>query len=362
MTHSYSWADVLGSLSAGTDLTEEQCRQAMSEIVEGRATSAQIAAFVMGLRVKGETASEVAGLVDAMLDHAEPLAVERPALDVVGTGGDLADTVNISTISAIVAAAAGAVVVKHGNRAASSACGSADVLEALGVRVDLPAADVSRCIAELDIGFCFAPVFHPAMRHAGPTRRELGIPTVFNILGPLSNPARPAASLIGAADQRLAPVMAEVFARRGLVALIVRGQDGLDEVTVGGDTDVWDVTDSSQGVRGFSLSPSGVGLSVRDPEHLIGADAAFNASVATAVLSGKGEGQLASVRDAVILNTAAALVAYDAATGERRYGATTDSVSTRVAAAVPAAWEAIASGAAAEKLTAWAELSRSLAG
>lgn len=362
MTEVFSWAAILGSLSAREDLSEGQCRASMSEIVEGRAAPSQIAAFAMGLRVKGETAAEVAGLVDAMLAHAEPLAIERPALDVVGTGGDLADTVNISTISAVVAAAAGAVVVKHGNRAASSACGSADVLEALGVRIDLPPVAVARCVAELDIGFCFAPVFHPALRFAGPTRRELGIPTVFNILGPLSNPARPAASLVGAADARLAPVMAEVFARRGLTALVVRGQDGLDEVTVSGDTDAWDVTASTLGVRGFRLSPAALGLPTHDPANLTGADAEFNARVATAVLSGATEGALGSVHDAIVMNTAAALVTYDAATGAGRFGATDHSLVSRVAAAIPVAQDAIDSGAAAAKLRAWAELSQELSG
>lgn len=184
MSLAFPWPDLLARLVAGDDLDAETCRAAMSEIVEGRATSAQIAALVVGLRAKGETSVEVSGLVAAMLDHAVPLTIDGPALDVVGTGGDQANTVNISTIAAIVAAAAGAVVVKHGNRAASSACGSADVLEAFGVRIDLAAEGVRECIEAAGIGFCFAPVFHPAMRFAGPTRKELGIPTVFNILGP----------------------------------------------------------------------------------------------------------------------------------------------------------------------------------
>jgi anthranilate phosphoribosyltransferase len=197
MTGGFNWGDTLGALLDGGSLTEQQCRAAMAQIVAGDATPAQIAGFVVALRAKGETAPEVIGLVEAMLDVAVPLPYSGPALDIVGTGGDRSHSVNISTLSAIVAAGAGAVVIKHGNRAASSRCGSADVLEELGVRIDLDPDGVLACVDRAGIGFCFAPVFHPAMRFAGPPRRELGIPTVFNILGPLANPAQPSASLVG---------------------------------------------------------------------------------------------------------------------------------------------------------------------
>lgn len=358
MSATFDWRPVLAALVAGEDLDAETCRAAMSEIVEGRATSAQIAALVVGLRAKGETAAEVSGFVTAMLEHAGPVSIEGPALDVVGTGGDQANTVNISTIAAIVAAAAGATVVKHGNRAASSACGSADVLEAFGVQIDLPGDGVRECVEAVGIGFCFAPVFHPAMRFAGPTRKELGIPTVFNILGPLSNPARPAASMLGVADRRLAPVMAEVFARRGLSALVVRGEDGLDEVTVGTTSEVWDVTSAAEGVRGFSVSPVALGLPTYDPADLHGGDARHNADIARRVLAGDSEGPLAAVRAAVAMNAAAAMVAWDAACGTARFGTVSLGAEARIAAALPAVVEVLDSGAASRKLDAWVERSQ----
>jgi anthranilate phosphoribosyltransferase len=357
----FDWPDLFARLLAGEDLAAEVCRAAMSEIVEDRATSAQIAALVVGLRAKGETPDEVAGLVTAMLDHAVPLRIDGPALDVVGTGGDQANTVNISTISAIVAAAAGAVVVKHGNRAASSACGSADVLEELGVRIELGADGVRECVEAIGIGFCFAPVFHPAMRFAGPTRRELGVPTVFNILGPLSNPARPAATMLGVADRRLAPVMAEVFAGRGLAALVVRGEDGLDEFTVGTSSEVWDVTSPAEGVRGFLVTPAALGLASHDPSDLSGGDARHNAESARRVLAGESQGPLSAVRTAVLLNAAAALAVWDAACGTARFGGVELSAEARIAAALPTAVEAIDSGAAIRKLDAWVQRSQSAA-
>ena len=239
---SNAWPDLIAALIAGSDLSASETSWAMGQMMQGEATPAQIAAFVVALSAKGETADEVSGFVEQMLEHAVPLEVAGPTLDVVGTGGDRAHTVNISTMSALVAAAAGARVVKHGNRAASSQSGSADVLEELGVVIDLPADGVIKCIDMIGIGFCFAPVFHPAMRYAGGPRREIGVPTVFNILGPLANPARPTAQLVGCANLRLAPVMAYVLSDHGTNALVVRGIDGIDEVTVFDDTEVWDVT------------------------------------------------------------------------------------------------------------------------
>jgi anthranilate phosphoribosyltransferase len=210
-----TWPDLLTALLAGTDLTRDQATWAMDQIMSGDATTAQVAGLVVALRAKGESADEVAGLVDAMLAHAVRVPLTVPALDVVGTGGDRAHTVNISTMAALVAAAAGAPVVKHGNRAASSQTGTADVLERLGVPLSLPPDAVLACVADAGIGFCFAAAYHPAMRHAAAPRRELGVPTVFNVLGPLANPAQPAAALIGCADARLAPVLAAVLAARG---------------------------------------------------------------------------------------------------------------------------------------------------
>lgn len=355
MTDVFNWSGVLTSLINGESLEAQTCRAAMGRIVAGEATPAQIAGFVVALRAKGETPEEVDGLVEAMLAVAVPLEYAGPALDIVGTGGDRSNSVNISTISAIVAAGAGATVIKHGNRAASSACGSADVLTELGVKVDMGPEGVLSCVEEANIGFCFAPVFHPAMRHAGPPRRELGIATVFNILGPLANPAQPSASLVGSADARMAPLIARVFAGRGLRAMVVRGTDGLDEVTVESATDVWDVT--GVGVRGDSVDPIGAGLRTQDAALLAGGDAAYNAKVARDVLDGADEGSMGAVRTAVLLNTGLALVAWDAATGEGRYGPVSDSATERLARAVPVAAESIDSGRARDVLDRWVGLS-----
>jgi anthranilate phosphoribosyltransferase len=264
------------------------------------------------------------------------------AVDVVGTGGDQAQTVNISSMAAVVVAAAGVAVVKHGNRAASSASGAADVLEALGVAIDLPPEGVAACVAEVGIGFCFAPVFHPAMRHAGPVRAQLGVPTAMNLLGPLSNPAQPAAGLVGCADARLAPVIADVFATRGTSALVVRGDDGLDELTTTTTSTVRVVGDGE--VRTVSLDPAAFGIAPATREDLRGGDAAVNAEVFRALLGGAR----GPVRDAVLLNAAGAVVAFD--------GPHADPL-----AAFPAALERVAaavdSGAAAALLDRWAEFS-----
>ena len=228
---SHSWPEVLSALVAHQDLSTDQATWAMGEILAGEATPSQIAGFAVALRSKGETIDELEGLVDAMYAHATPLHVPGRVLDIVGTGGDRSMSVNISTMAAIVAAGAGVPVVKHGNRSASSKAGSADVLEALGVRLDLPPEEVARVGREVGITFCFAPAFHPALRHAAVPRRELGIGTTFNFLGPLAHPAKPQAQAIGCADARMAPLMAGVFARRGVDAWVFRGDDGLDELT-----------------------------------------------------------------------------------------------------------------------------------
>ncbi len=241
MTASHSWPEVLSSLIAGQDLAAGQASWAMGEILAGEATPAQIAGFAVALRAKGETIDELEGLVAAMYEHATPIVVSGRVLDVVGTGGDRSMSVNISTMAAIVAAGAGAPVVKHGNRSASSKAGSADVLEALGIRLDLPAQAVARVGEEVGITFCFAAAFHPALRHAAVARRELGVATTFNVLGPLAHPARPEAQAIGCADARMAPLMAGVFARRGVDAWVFRGDDGLDELTTTTTSQVWAV-------------------------------------------------------------------------------------------------------------------------
>jgi anthranilate phosphoribosyltransferase len=328
-------------------------------VMSGDATPVQLAGFLVALRAKGETAAEVAGLVSAMLDHAAPV----PQVSTVGptpagsvTGGDRSNTVNISTMAAVVVAAAGAPVVKHGNRAASSAAGSADVLEALGVAVDLPPSAVGDCLGEAGIVFCFAPLFHPGMRHAAVARRELGVGTVFNVLGPLANPARPEAQVVGCADPRLAPVMAQALLDRGTRAIVVRGQDGLDELSTHAPTRVWDATGAS--VVETLVDAVDLGIARSAAGALGGQDAAYNAAVARAVLGGERSATLDPVRDAVVLGAAAALVAHDVARGI----VSTASIGDRLAAALPRAVQAIDDGASADVLARWITVSTRLAG
>ena len=345
---SLSWPSVLGRLVDGIELPSADAAWAMDEIMAGAATAAQIAAFGVAMRTKGETPGEVAGLAGAMLARARLVEVEDDAVDVVGTGGDRSNTVNISTMAALVVAAAGVPVVKHGNRAASSKSGTADVLEALGVAIGLGPDGVTRCVAELGIGFCYAPVFHPALRHAAGPRREIGIPTVFNVLGPLTNPGRPRAGLIGCAYERLAPVMAEVFAGRGSSVLVVRGDDGLDEITTTSTTTVRVVTAGA--VRTEVLDPGDLGIARASIEELRGGDATRNAAVVRALF----DGQRGPVRDAVLLNAAGALAAHT--------GLAEISLVDAVAAQLARAGAAIDSGAAAGLLGRWAQRSTQLAG
>lgn len=309
-TRSRSWPALLGQLITGTDLDAPDTTWAMNQVMSGAATQAQIAAFVVALRAKGETSAEIAGLAEGMLLHTCRVHIPQRTVDVVGTGGDQARTVNISTMAALVTAAAGAPVVKHGNRAASSQCGAADVLEALGVVIDLGPGQVARCVAEAGIGFCFAPLFHPAMRHAAAVRSEIGIPTAFNFLGPLTNPAQPDAALVGCADLRMAPVMAQVLAERGVSALVVRGDDGLDEITTTTTTSVWVVDHAT--VRRDQLDPAALGVPVACREDLRGGDAASNAHAVRRLLAGDP----GPVRDAVLLNAGAALAAHRGSTGD----------------------------------------------
>ena len=308
MSDPFAWPAVLGPLLRREDLSEGQAGAAMGSVLAGEATSAQIAAFATGLRIKGETATEVTGLVRAMLAAAAPLQVPGPLLDTCGTGGDRAGTFNVSTLTALVAVGAGQRVVKHGNRAMSGRCGSADLLEGLGVAITLPPEGVAATVADVGIGFCFAPVFHPAMRHAAGTRRELGVPTVFNFLGPLTNPARAAHQALGVADPRMAPIMAEVLRRTGIHhALVFYGHDGLDELTTTTTSTLLDV--SADGVRELVVDPVELGLATAELVELLGGDVDRNVAIAKEVLDGQG----GPARDMVLLNTAAALVAADAA-------------------------------------------------
>ncbi len=308
------WREILGALTTRNDLESATAKAAMSEILAGNATPAQIAGFMIALRMKGETTEELGGLVAAMLDVAATVELDDAAntIDVVGTGGDGAHTINVSTIAAFVVAGAGVKVCKHGNRAASSSCGTADVLEALGVVIDLGPHEVARCVDEAGMGFCFAPRFHPAFRHAGPPRRELGVPTSFNVLGPLTNPGRVQRHLIGLADASMAERILGVLAHRGSHrAMIVHGDDGLDEITTTTTTSVTELRDGS--ISNWSIDPRELGIAPVAPEVLRGSDAASNATAVRTVL----DGTRGAHRDVVTLNAAAALmVAERAATIE----------------------------------------------
>ncbi len=307
-----AWPGVLRHLLDGRDLDAATCRSALERILVGEATPAQVAAFVVALRAKGEVADEVVGLVDAMLDAAAPLVLEDPdgTVDVVGTGGSSAlggRAFNVSTMASVVAAAAGATLCKHGNRAASSTSGSTDLLEALGVEVDLDGAGVVACVREAGVGFAFARMVHPAMRHVAPVRAELGIPTVFNVLGPLSHPGRVRRQVLGVADLRLVDLIADVVAARGAIhTWVVRGEDGLDELTTTTATTVVRIRDGEV-VERSSVTPESVGLRRATLDQLAVGDPAANARAAGEVLAGEP----GPIRDTVLLNAGAALVVAD---------------------------------------------------
>lgn len=303
------WAGIFRRLTGGDSLTADAANAAMTEILNGDATPAQIAGFVIALRTRGETSEELVGLLSAMRAAAETVPVDVAGLgliDTCGTGGDNSGSINVSTAAALVAVGAGARVCKHGNRSASSQCGSADVLEALGAVIDLGPEGVARCVTETGFGFCLAPRFHPAMRHAGPARRELAVATVFNFLGPLANPAGVKRQLVGVSDRAMAETMLEVLAATGSErAMIVHGQDGLDELSTTGPTDVWELRDGD--LHRHTVDPSDLGLAPASAEDLVGGDAAVNADFLRRVL----DGQPGAHRDIVILNAAAALVVAD---------------------------------------------------
>ncbi|WP_449372908.1 anthranilate phosphoribosyltransferase [Arthrobacter psychrolactophilus] len=338
-----TWPNLIAALIAGRNLSQDDTAWAMNTIMAGNASDVQIAGFLVALRAKGETVAEVTGLVEAMLDNARPLPVDKDALDIVGTGGDRLNTVNISTMAALVCAGAGVTVVKHGNRASSSAAGSADVLESLGVRLDMPVELVAQAASEVGITFCFANLFHPSMRYAAVARREIGVPTAFNFLGPLTNPAHVVASAIGVADATMAPLIAGVLAARGVRALVFRGSDGLDELTTTGTSTIWEVRDNV--VTESHFDPLDLGIARATIEDLRGKNADFNADVVRRIL----DGERSPVRDAVLLNAAAGLVAYD----ESASGTLLE----RMKFALARAEASIDGGAAAHALTSWVELS-----
>ena len=348
MPSDLSWPTLLGALLDGKDLAVNEAAWAMREVMNGAASSAQLAGFLVALRAKGETVDEVLGFRDAILANALPLAVDPMALDIVGTGGDRFGTVNISTMASVVAAAAGVPVIKHGNRAASSASGSSDVLAALGLNLDLDPQAVARVFGEAGITFAFAALFHPGFRHAAQTRRDLGIPTVFNFLGPLVNPARCQANAVGVANLATVPLVVGVLRTRGASGLVFRGEDGLDELTTTGHSHIWEISGGS--VTEHDLDPVKLGIPRAEMADLRGGDAAQNAGVMRAILAG----QTGAVRDIVLLNCAAGLVAFDLAQDAAQLQ---QGIFDRFKAKIAVAAEAIDSGAATLKLNEWVEAS-----
>lgn len=346
MARTQTWPNILASLVEGDDLSISDAEWAMRSVVAGEATSAQIAGLLVALRIKGETVDEIVGFRDAALAAALPLPVTPDVLDIVGTGGDPYGAVlNISSVASIIAAAAGVPVVKHGNRGASSASGASDVLTALGLNLQVTPERVAAILDEVGITFAFAAVFHPGFRHAGPTRSELGISTLFNILGPLCNPARPNASAVGVASLERVPLMVGVFQSRGATALVYRGDDGIDKLTTTGHSHIWEVS------RGFvtehDLDPLDLGIARADIQSLLGADPVHNAGIAKRMLSG----ETGPVRDIVLLNAAAGLVSFELSQHPEQLQ---EPIVERLAAQLERAAAVVDSGAAAAKLEEWA--------
>jgi anthranilate phosphoribosyltransferase len=349
MADTRTWPMIISTLLDGEHLSVADAAWAMEQVMTGKATDAQLAGFLVALRTKGETVDEIVGFRDAILEHAMPLPLDPMALDIVGTGGDRYGTVNVSTTASIVAAASGVPVIKHGNRAASSQSGSSDVLAALGLDLTLSAERVADVFGAVGITFAFASMFHPGYGYAGAVRRELGIPTVFNILGPLINPARPEASAVGVAQLDRVPLIVGVFQIRGATALVFRGDDGLDELSTTGHSRVWEV---SRGlVTEHDIDPRELGIARASIEDLKGGDAVHNASVVRATLAG----EKGAVRDIVLLNAAAGLVSFelasDPSSGQR-------SILERFSEKIQVAANAIDSGAASAKLDEWIAASR----
>jgi anthranilate phosphoribosyltransferase len=350
MTDIPSWPTIITSLLAREDLSVADATWAMQRVMLGEASDAQLAGFLVALSAKGETVDEIVGFRDAILEHAVPLPADSMALDIVGTGGDRFGTVNVSTMSSVVAAATGIPVIKHGNRAASSKSGSSDVLSALGIDLSLPPERVAATVADVGITFAFASAFHPGFRHAGAVRAELGIPTVFNFLGPLCNPARPEASAVGVASLDRVPLIVGVFQTRGATALVFRGDDGLDELTTTGHSHVWEV---SRGlVTEHDLDPRDLGIPVARIEDLVGGTPEHNAAIVRRTL----DGERGAVRDIVLLNAAAGIVSFRLAEDPSRVQ---ESFVERFRAALSVATEAIDSGAATRTLDAWVNATRS---
>ena len=344
MAETRSWPGMISHLLTGSDLSISEASWAMNKVMLGEVTEAQLAGFLVALRAKGETVDEIVGFRDAILEHALPIDVDPFVLDIVGTGGDRFGTVNVSTMASIVAAASGVPVLKHGNKAASSLSGSSDVMRSLGIDIDIEPKRVAEVLLETGISFAFAAKFHPGFKNAAAVRGELGVPTVFNFLGPLCNPARAEASAVGVAHLDRVPLIVGVFQTRGATALVFRGDDGLDELTTTGHSHIWEVSRGS--VKEHDLDPRDLGLKRADIDDLKGADAAYNAEVVRRVVSGEH----GPVRDMVLLNAAAGLVAFELASDPTEVDR---GIVDRLREKMEVATTAIDSGAAAAKLEDW---------
>jgi len=340
------WDSAISRLESGLDLEVEVTQEIMRTILQGDADGDKVKSFLLALKAKGETAEEVGALVDELYRHAGPITIAERAVDTVGTGGDGAHTINISSTAAIIAAAAGARVVKHGNRAVSSRSGASDFLEALGIVPGLDGEGVARTVRELGIGFCFAPIFHPAMRFVAPIRKELGVPTVFNILGPLANPAQPKAAAIGVANEKVHLLMAQVMSDKGCDGFVFRGDDGLDEITLATTTSV--LTIGGGEIRSDRIAPEDFGISSAPLSAIVGGDAAENARISMAIF----KGERGAPRDAVLLNAAAAIAAFE--------GKLDQTVHQRLRAGLLSAIEAVDSGKALDLLNRWAALTQEI--
>ena len=361
MNQLLTWPAVLGKLLQKSDLSRVESSWVMQQIMGGEATESQMAGFMIGLRAKGETVDEISGFVDVMLEHSLKLDTGSKALDIVGTGGDLVGTFNVSSMASILSAATGIPVLKHGSRSASGKTGSSEMLEVLGVRLDLTPEQVTEVFETAGITFFFAPVFHPAMRFVGPVRRELGVPTTFNFLGPLANPAQPIATSLGVANVEVAPLIAAEMAARGRTALVFRGEDGLDELTTTAKSRIWQVAGGV--VKEFTLDPRDFGIEMVEVETLVGGDADFNAQIARDVFNRESKqsdvsygAKVAAATDIVKLNAAAGVVAYELANDTSRADV---EMNVRFEDALTKVSLALESGAAEAKLAAWINASKS---
>ena len=357
MNASQSWSKVLGQLESKSDLTKSDAVWAMEQIMSGEATEEEMARFLVSLRAKGETLEEISGFVDVMLANALPIPVSNDAIDIVGTGGDQLGTVNISTMAAILTAACGYPVLKHGSRSASGKTGSSEMLEALGVNLNLSPEKLAQVFKATGITFFFAPMFHPSLKHVGPTRKRLGIPTTFNFLGPLSNPAQPIATALGVANEQMAPLLAAEMALRGRTALVFRGSDGLDELTTTGPSAIWVVFGGKVSQKTFV--PSDIGIKHASVDQLLGGNAEENALVARAIF---GEntgfvGDKAPIQDIVALNAAAGITAYELS---KLSSIDQFDLNESLSRNFVRAHEAMSNGSALAKLNQWVQMTQEL--